>query len=258
MYFSFIEVHQKRKPRESWVLANPKIVRSPWSMNGVEQGIFLSKEGTKVKREPKPQAWRIVLNESSRIGGKVKKVQAYIQTVSWWDVVDNYLFYRKNHSDDEIQTGWLIFLESQDFDKRVLIKFPDANTDEIWKLFQIKAAPIVSAIINEFKKMEEYKWFKINQKLDAEIKAEKDRKKAEEKRKQRDYQKNYSRNREQNFRDNSSTTGSPTAASLTQDEARIINACYRVMATKLHPDKGGDVNDMKILNGLKDKIRNRL
>ncbi len=214
-------------------------------------------EGEKIIREPRSQAWRILLNHSFRQNGKVKKVQIYMRTLSWWDVVDGYLGLCESWQTDEVPAGfpssdgWGIF-----FDK-VVAKFPDVHDGELWKLFETKAAPIEQSIISEFKKMEEYRWVKINLKLRAKIKDEEEKSRdAEERIWEKTFRDHY--RQKYHYQSNYCHFGISESISLTPDEARIINNCYRDMALKLHPDKGGGTKDMQILNGLRDKLRKGL
>ena len=94
----------------------------------------------------------------------------------------------------------------------------------------------------------------LNDKLKAEKAQATAREEAEKRRyeeQSRQYQQGY---HQQAFTDRNTSSG---VISLSQDEARIIDTCYRAMAVQLHPDKGGDPEDMKILNRLKDKIRGK-
>jgi hypothetical protein len=53
----------------------------------------------------------------------------------------------------------------------------------------------------------------------------------------------YKRSHQQTFTDRGAPSG---LISLSQEEIRIIDICYRAMAVHLHPDKGGDSEDMKM------------
>jgi len=46
----------------------------------------------------------------------------------------------------------------------------------------------------------------------------------------------------------------PVGINYAKEEARILLANYKVLAKQLHPDKGGSVDDMVILNNLKDRL----
>ncbi|MGD9826595.1 hypothetical protein [Desulfobacter sp.] len=94
--------------------------------------------------------------------------------------------------------------------------------------------------------------------LKDQLKAEKARAKAREKAERRRYEE-QARQQYQEHHHQSFTVRTPSSGviSLSQEEVRVIDACYRAMAVQLHPDKGGDPEDMKVLNRLKDRIRRK-
>ena len=77
--------------------------------------------------------------------------------------------------------------------------------------------------------------------------------KAEEKRKNEEWKK---RNEEwKNSNDNydySKLFGS-FATNYSDEEQKVLKKVYKIASSKLHPDVGGNEDDMKILNGLKQK-----
>lgn len=107
-----------------------------------------------------------------------------------------------------------------------------------------------------FKETKEYHWWLKTKALRDQLKAEQDQAKAREEAERRRYEE-QSRQYQHSYQQHTATDRATTSGviSLSQEEVRIIDACYKAMAVQLHPDKGGDPEDMKILNRLKDKIR---
>lgn len=263
MYFSLTETKQLGQNRyyKSSTLKDPYIKTDVWTANingKIIKSNMRSIEGEKIIRESKTTAWKLSLNHSYRDeSGKVHKQQAYIKTINYWEVVDQFLFaIRDGKKESEIQAGHLAFgyCDGEWFDKKVLKIFPDADLEAVWKLYQRKVKDIEQSIVQEFKASDEFKWWKLNQKLRKEI----DRlKKQEEQAKQRQEQQTY----QDTFREYEdarkafiSTTSSP-AVTLSQAEATLIEKCYKAMAVQVHPDKGGSVEDMQLLNSLRDRVR---
>jgi hypothetical protein len=265
MYVS-VTLSKTKKPRwfrkESPALKNPKIIRNEifrWKSSN-EHGEKIHEsvkepylDGEKIIRTELKPSYVIKIGESYRQGGKVKSRQKHILTFDEWAVVDGLLESEKNGS--EHFPGQ--YIDGYDFDTKVQKVFPDADLDVLWDLLQEKLRPREDSILAEFKKTEEYRWWLVTKKLKMELKAEKAR--AEKRQKQyeeksRQYQQGNYQHYQQASNDMSTSSG---GVSLSQEEIRVIDSCYRAMATQLHPDKGGDVEDMKILNGLKDKIRRK-
>ncbi|MBF0260085.1 MAG: hypothetical protein HQK62_14875, partial [Desulfamplus sp.] len=171
----------------------------------------------------------------------------------YWDIIDDFLDRLNRWGEKEIQAGYCLSGDGYDFDNQIKKVFPDADLDKIWKLFQEKAEPIEEAVFKEFKVSDEFKWWKLNQKLRKEI----DRlKKQEEQAKQRqEQQANYKQQfKQQTYQDTFVSTSSP-AITLSQAEATLIEKCYKAMAVQVHPDKGGSVEDMQLLNSLRDRVK---
>jgi hypothetical protein len=265
-HFSLIPFNHKKEFKTSTV-ANPEIKETTSTMQftGLPEASITTRTitgGTIIREIDKP-AWKIVLNHSWRENGKVRKKQAYIRTAYYWDIVDDFLYRLDRWGKERIEAGYCLSGDGYDFDNRIRKVFPNADLDKIWKLFQEKAEQIEEAVFKEFKASDEFKWWKLNQKLRKEI----DRlKKAEEKAKQRqEQQANYKQQfKQQTYQDTFReyeearkafiSTSSP-AVTLSQAEATLIEKCYKAMAVQVHPDKGGSVEDMQILNSLRDRVR---
>lgn len=248
--------------KESPALKNPKIVRgevSTWKhiKDGVEYVHRNIKppyvDGTPIIRTNTKPSYILKLGESYRQDGKVKSRQKHICTFNEWNVIDSFLNFQKN--DVNYEVGF--FIDGYDFDDNALKGFPGVDLNLAWALAKAKIEPIESQILAEFKQTEEYYWWQETDKLRKEIEAEKNEERRKEKEYQRRSQYEYQRSSQQEHQGYSSDrVTSSSGIVLSPEEVKVVDACYKAMATQLHPDKkGGDERSMKVLNGLKDKIR---
>jgi len=256
MYAS-VSQSKAKKPRwfksESPALKNPRIIRGDvfcWNNTTTIRDPYLV--GDKILRTEMKPSYILKIGESSRQNGKVKSFQKHIHTFNEWTVIDTFLDFQKRGTEQGIG----FFIDGYSFDDYVLKAFPDADLDSAWALVRAKIEPIENGIIDGFKLTDEYYWWQETKKAMDELEAEKAAKKRRNEEAKRQSQQSY----QQYYQKESANMGaSLSVVSLSQDETRIIDACYRDMAFRLHPDKnGGNDEDMKILNGLKDKIRKRL
>ncbi len=267
MYFSLIETKQlgQKLYSKSSTLKKPYIKTDVWTANingKIIKSNMRSIEGEKIIRDSKTTAWKLSLNHSFRDeSGKVHKHQAYIKTIHYWEIVERFLWVIKDSKESDIQDGDLAFgfCDGEWFDKKVLKIFPDANLDEVWKLYQNKVKDLEQSIIKEFKESNEFRWWKLNQKLREEIDklkkqedAAKDRARQQEQFKQQTYQDTF---REYEDAGKAFISTSSSAVTLSQEEAKLIDKCYKAMAVQVHPDKGGTNADMQLLNNLRDKVK---
>ncbi len=254
--FVVIETREERRrpPKSGWIYKDPvlkdydKSDPDPWKYELT---------GEKIPRDPK---WKLVvkLRHTYRQDGKVKGKSVKIITVSFWDFIESWLDYR-------IQD-----YESYEFyvpEKRVysafdnLVEATGAQGDAEFILMELaeKLKPWQETALAEYKQCEEFTYAQghidgwkevIRLRMEAHMKdwEERERKrKADE-----EFRKDHSRYRKESF---GQGVGS---LSLSDDEQRIFKRIwkigYRTMSMELHPDKGGDPEQMKILNGLKDKL----
>lgn len=261
MYAS-VTLSKIKKPRwfrqESPALKNPKIIRGEvfrWkTLNEHGEKIHESVkdpylDGEKIIRTELKPSYVVKIGESYRHDSKVKSPQKHIHTFDEWAVIDELM-------DCQARGGKYLsggYIDGYDFDNSVQKGFPDADLNAVWDLIEKKLIVLEDRIFAGFKKTEEYRWWVETNKLKAELKAEKAQAKEKERQYQEQSHQHQQRHYQQTFTDIDLST---SVISLSQDEARVIDSCYRAMAVQLHPDKGGDPEDMVILNGLKEKIRN--
>lgn len=164
----------------------------------------------------------------------------------------------KDGKESEIQTGICSSGDGEWFDKQVLKVFSDTDLKDVWKLFQDKVKDFEQSIIKEYKASDEFKWWKLNRTLHEKIAA---LKKQDEAKQERQRQQNYQQQFRQQYQGSSSyqqeakTAFSSARIEISSKEAELIDKCYKAMATQVHPDKGGSLEDMQILNNLKDRLR---
>ena len=204
-------------------------------------------KGDPIIRERKP-LYIIKIGESYRKDGKTRSKQKHICTFDEWDVVDEML--RAEERGDKYQS--FKFRDGGDYYDSVKRGFPEADPDLVRDIIGEKLIPIENRILDEFRKTKEYRSWKRTNKLKHKVKEEIKAKKEKEKREEAEREQKTRTEYERIF----SNYQKPTSGiSLSKEEIRVIDSCYRAMAVQLHPDKGGSLEDMVILNGLKEKIR---
>lgn len=218
-----------------------------WSchMNGNKE-IFHSEHPAKLEGEPiireQKQMYTLKMGKSFRENGKIKTKQKHLYSFSEWDIINEFM--QQQEFDSKYKSGWCF-----DYDWLLRKKdemFPEFKMEKLLKLIKAKIYPIEHRVINEFLKTEEYIWWKktlkLKKKMEIINKKEREKKQKEDKKKDNDYSHNL-------------PIGLPSKLSLSKNEAHLIQKCYKTMAVQLHPDKGGNENDMVLLNVLMDRIK---
>jgi len=226
---------------------------------------------------PVRKSYRISIHESYRENGKVRKKQAVICTVGYYDIVD--------------WGGWI-----GDFIVGGLKAKADIlgmTEDILYNLIYGKWQPIVDRVLAEFQQTEEYKakeenrriLNEHNQRVDAfkekygvegeeysccydvfgklrnpeylkKIKADYKARKEYERR-SREQSRGYYENFNSNYRGYSSGSYCNSSASnYNETDKGILKQFYRVLSKKFHPDANHDTDtskEMKLLNELKQQ-----
>jgi hypothetical protein len=191
MYCTIIEKQSKKKPHRSNVYR--KIEWHAYT-SGILEGSGTWYQEDEIQREPR-EKWDIVLNESYRENGKVKKRQHHIYTVTYWDIIGGWY----SESIHERINGYLnlkimeelgiskedIAAERKRSDssrplrdkiKAKLEEFGD-EYKRIDDLIYSRLQPIIDRVMKEYKGSEEYKVKTQNEKLrkakEKELEAEK-------------------------------------------------------------------------------------
>ena len=199
MYCTIIE-RQCKKVLRSYVYKKIKwqpIEYDPLNIN-LLIGTWIGED--EILRDPR-EKWDIILNETFRRGGKVKKNQAHICTVRRWDIVDGFYFdtihesierYFFDKIREELGITKADLLREKSFAKRPLrdqikqIQKERQTTESykqeygsIYDMVYAKFQPIIDRVEKEYKKSEEYRVKTQNEKLKeakaAEIEQEKKR-----------------------------------------------------------------------------------
>ncbi|MCP4104446.1 MAG: hypothetical protein GY749_02760 [Desulfobacteraceae bacterium] len=192
--------------------------------------------GEEIKRELKDK-WQIVLCESYKADGKTKKKQWNIGVVTYWDIVDDK--HGKNPG-----------ILSQRFRNRIKEHFPgadDAEADNIYRLIQNKIKPVQQDVLKEYHDSEEF-YYRLIQNLIEGKKKESDKKKKQENQDTR--QEDFNTRTEKN---NLFQNSIPNDRELSLE---IIEAGYKKIAAKYHPDTGGNKSLMQSLNSVRERLIN--
>lgn len=264
MYAS-ITLSKTQKPRwfrnESHALKTPEIIRDDvlsYQTNAAGERINETLrepyvKGEAILRAPRP-SYVLRVGESYRQDGKVRSRQKHIYIFNEWSIIDELM--------DCQMHGWKHtpgrYIDPPWYEKQLRKTFPNVDPWEFWPVIEAKLKHLEDPILAGFKETDEYRWWLETKALKDELKAEQAQAKAREEAERRRYEeqsRQHYQGHQQTFTDRSASTN---VISLSPDEVRIIDTCYRAMAVQLHPDKGGDPEDMKILNRLKDKIRQTL
>ncbi len=274
MYVSITKAKSKKGYRWKWdkgksrALRNPKIIPAePYTWSSIKNGNetvhhaehAARLEGDPIVREPRP-SYNLRVGESKRVDGKVKSIQKHLYSFSELDIIDEVM--EQEGFGHEYQPGWC--LDYEWLEKKVKEAFSDADMKALWLQIQDKMWIIEEPLIAEFKKSDEYRWWRKTLKLKNQMKAEQEQKHQEEQkakeREQAEYQRKsrqqQSQYHQQFYGSGSAGISLPSAGlTLSGDEAAIIKKCYKSMAVQLHPDKGGTDADMALLNSLMDRIK---
>lgn len=222
---------------------------------------------------PVKPSYRISIHQSYRQGGKVRKKQTAVCTVSYWDIVDGYGYVKDYVCSDR----WAAILE-----------VIGVSEDELLEMIYEKYQPIIDRIEAEFQQTEEYaakiehrrvlqehqgrmKAFTEEYGVDEyeyrrcydafgtlrnpeyleRIKANYEFRKEYERRSQEN-QHSYYDNFSSNYRE--SSYGGISGGNYSADDKTMLKAFYRTLSKTFHPDSNPDRDtsgEMKLLNRLK-------
>jgi hypothetical protein len=220
--------------------------------------------GGRFKR-PVRKAYKISIHKSYRKGGKVKKKQWVLCTMSYYAILDSCPY-------DYIYGGRV----------KDLIEEMKITEDEFWNMVYKKFNPLCESIEKEFQQTEEYKTNQKHEEIITVYAAKKA--KFEEKYGQntydycydvfgvlrneemlndikaqyearQEYNRSYYENSKSNYSNyNFSGYFKSNDSNYTEDEKKYLKVIYKAAAMKLHPDiKKDDGEGMKFLNKLKEQ-----
>jgi len=230
--------------------------------------------GDEVPRELKDR-YRITLNESYRENGKVKKRQWHILSLSYWDIVDDWVFdaeFRTNRSTlsaEGYEYKWgVIDYNEREIYRRIEKHFSDLQHDDydrIIKLISDKLKPIGDEIIQEYKQSEEYKIRLENESLREKGPREPTEQELQEQEESEKTKKQFmellaggkktSDSRAETAQKPASMEKMIVGILENKDLAReIINEGYNRLSEKYHPDSGGSEEQMQELDKVKEDL----
>jgi len=220
--------------------------------------------GEPIPRSPK---WKIIikLRHTYRQGGKVKGKSSRIMAISYWDFINQWI-----EEQPEGHTNDGFYIPEEKFDS-ALIKLSEAigiegNPKVLEQQLKEKLRPWQTKAIEQYKNSEEYghaqryveAWKEcVRLRRESHFKEQEEQKRQEEKEKhQREAEEEFARERARQHNERMGQGGGSLNFSENEDQMfkRVWKAGYRALSIRFHPDKGGDGEQMKMLNGLKDKL----
>jgi hypothetical protein len=241
MYCSILKEQMNRKPSRSRVFKNPR-----WQPDYRGSDTF-ELVGEEIERAPK-EKWRILIKASRRTNGKVKKDQRYLGTLTYWNIVDDYLELQRHGVKDDCMYDYRIY-------EAIEKHFPDQQQTVV-RLFESKFKPIVQAVIEDYKQSEEYRWLVENERIKTHENPNKARKKhsGSSGTGSRQGQQGQRNDYEGQSQSRSGIGGSLLPGAQKAMAIRLISEGYRRLAREYHPDAGGHHEDMVALNLLKENL----
>lgn len=270
LFVNVVEFELKRKPKGS-----QKEIEVYSCVVFGKESFHYRNTGEEFDR-PIKKGYKIMLHHSYRQDGKIKKLSLCAARIKYSDVLDGYY-------------PELWKLEEKLIDKG----FPYESLEQVEAMLYEKIDEIWNKIEEEVKTTEEYQWIQKRNKIIKEhrqresefnkkyggdyykyfydvfgvlrkpIELEQFKRDEEEKKRQ---QEQYTRNSWEQAQNHYKNYGGfngyqslgVSGGSFNSEEAEmirsIISAGFKQMSKKLHPDLGGDEDQMKLLNAVKEKL----
>lgn len=186
-------------------------------------------------------------------------------TISYWDFINQWI---EGQSGGYTDNGFYIPEEKVD---SALLNLSEAigikgNPKVLQQQLEEKLRPWQAKAIEQYKNSEEYghvqkyveAWKEcVRLRQESFFKKQEEQKRQEEKEKcQREAEEEFARERSRQYNERMGQGGRSLNFSENEDQMfkRVWKAGYRALSIQFHPDKGGDGEQMKMLNGLKDKL----
>lgn len=265
MYFYIQELETKREVKGS----SKDIILGTKNVDGVLVNTY---EFCKEKfTRPIKKAYRIILHESYREDGKIKKRQYVVATLNYYDIAESI----EDDLWDFEDTMYYHLLEKLDsIIKKLDIPEDEKDdfTEDLYDSFALKIDPLFNQIEEEFFKTEECETFLKHKRIIQKYKDDKQKFLSEHDAFSQEYDICYDlygnltngaylekiKRRSGYQREERSDYNSYRSASnvsYTEEQKRILKQFYRVLGKSFHPDSnvGKDTNEqMKFLNKLKE------
>lgn len=255
-----------KKPNPYGAYKEIEAYQNQWRIAGDESPFSWAWEYTGGRFErPHLEAYKITLHQSYREGGKVKKRQYSVCTMSYYDICESWW-------GDCIAGGESALAEKVGMD-----------ATELYDMIEAKLFPLEERIKAEFHQSDEYQTQQKHEKIIADYMMAKsqfaskydveaseydrcydvfgvlrnkeylEKIKADHKARKRSYQERWRGTYE---RYASGSYSIPTASTYTEDETTILKQFYRSLSKAYHPDLNPDKDttaEMQLLNKLKDQ-----
>lgn len=261
--FCVIQQVQLKKPNQYGAYRKLVAERDSWTVNGKPPLWRYRYEGSRFDR-PHLEAYKISIHQSYREGGRVRKRQYSIRTISYYDIVEYSLF--------DCADGAISAVSDQ----------LGIDPPALYDLIESKLTPLRERLEADFHQSEEYQTCQKHQQIiNAYQKARSDfctqysvdsdeydrcfdvfgtlRNEAYLKQIQKDHKARQKAEQEayrrrQNFYREYSGYSAASPSNYTDDETAILKQFYKVLSKKYHPDlnPGKDTTaEMQLLNRLK-------
>lgn len=209
MYCTIIEKKMLKQPYKSGVYK--KLTWKPYGDDPL-RGYWDGED--EIEREPR-EKWNIILNESYRVNGKVKKKQYHIATITYWNIIDGWyseIIYegmeayikglimdklgitKKQLEEERKSPGFERPLKNKinEAYNALEVDYLKAEYDKLESLIYDKFQPIIDRVKAEYEQSEEYYYKCQNERLkkakEAEIKAKEEEIKREQEYQSKKYQ----------------------------------------------------------------------
>lgn len=257
--FCVIQQVQLKKPNRYGAYRELVVERDSWTINGKPPLWRYRQTGERFER-PHLEAYKISLHQSYREGGKVRKRQYSICTMSYYDIVEYSLY------------------DCADGAIRAVAEQLNMEYQALYDCIESKLTPLRELLEADFHQSEEYQTHQKHQRIIKEHHEARSafcaqygvdadeydrcfdvfgtlRNEAYLKQIQRDYKaRQDARRRQQHFyREQGSYYAAPSS-NYNDDETTILKQFYKVLSKKYHPDlnPGKDTTaEMQLLNRLK-------
>lgn len=277
--YIYIQEQKKKKPS----LGSPKaieVIRQQRLINGELKWVYGYKKSEERFERPTKPTYKVMAAHSYREGNKVKKKSVSLGQFDYYDQLDGYSFECWKVYDKLERKGIpyqgdveaLVYEKVESIESKILEEIK--QTEEYRVKEEIRDVELAYMDAKyDFKEQygeECYDYFydvfgKLREPVLFEIYKQEAGKRQEEREKQRKEQEEYERrSREEAYRRffgggySHQQSAAASSSNFSQEELDlvrgVISAGYKKMATKYHPDRGGDEKMMKLLNNIKEKL----
>lgn len=260
-----------------------KVTREERLINGEPKWVYGYKKSEERFERPIKLKYKVMAAHSYRDGDKVKKLSVSLGQFNYYDLLDGYPFecwgiekkLKEKGIPYEGDVESLVYEKVNVIEDRILEELK--QTEEYRTKEQLKDIELAymdakydfkeqygedcyDCFYDVFGKLREPVLFEIYKQEAGKRQAERERQRKEqeeyERRSREEAYRRFFRGGYSGYQDQQNVGESHS--NFSQEELElvrgIISAGYKKMAIKLHPDRGGDEKQMKLLNNIKDKL----